>query len=73
MNSTLNLDILQGEWKQAKGQVKERWGLLNDLELNRIQGNFDELVDIIQETYGYAWSRAERDVEEFLRQAEDDD
>jgi uncharacterized protein YjbJ (UPF0337 family) len=73
MNGTTNLAILQGEWKETRGRVKERWGQLTDSELTSITGSLEELVDIIQETYGVAWSRAERDVEEFLRQTDDED
>lgn len=45
-------DILEGNWKQYKGRIKERWGLLTDDDMEFIGGNFDRLVGRIQEKYG---------------------
>jgi len=55
-------DILQGNWKQMKGQVKEWWGDLTDDDLTKIDGKRDKLVGALQERYGYARDRAENEV-----------
>lgn len=55
-------DILQGNWKQLKGQVKEWWGDLTDDDLTLIDGKRDKLVGALQERYGYAKERAEDEV-----------
>lgn len=55
-------DILQGNWKQMKGQVKEWWGDLTDDDLTTIDGKRDKLVGALQERYGYAKERAESEV-----------
>jgi len=55
-------DILQGNWKQMKGQVKEWWGNLTDDDLTKIDGKRDKLVGVLQERYGYAQERAESEV-----------
>jgi len=55
-------DILQGNWKQMKGQVKEWWGDLTDDDLSMIDGKRDKLVGALQERYGYAKERAENEV-----------
>lgn len=55
-------DILQGNWKQMKGQVKEWWGDLTDDDLTKIDGKRDKLVGALQERYGYAKDRAENEV-----------
>ena len=55
-------DILQGNWKQMKGQVKEWWGDLTDDDLTKIDGKRDKLVGALQERYGYAKERAETEV-----------
>jgi len=55
-------DILQGNWKQMKGQVKEWWGDLTDDDLTKIDGKRDKLVGALQERYGYAKERAENEV-----------
>lgn len=62
----MNKDILQGKWKQLKGEVKEQWGRLTDDDLDRVEGNYDQLVGRIQERYGYSREEAEREVEEYF-------
>lgn len=55
-------DVLAGNWKQMKGQVKEWWGDLTDDDLTKIDGKRDRLVGALQERYGYAKERAETEV-----------
>lgn len=42
----------KGAWNQFKGRIKEAWGALTDDELDRYQGNRDQLVGAIQEKTG---------------------
>jgi len=55
-------DMLQGNWKQMRGQVKEWWGDLTDDDLTKIDGKREKLVGSLQERYGYAKDRAEQEV-----------
>ncbi len=48
----MNTDILEGEWKQMRGQVREGWGKLTDDDLDTIAGKRDKLVGTLQEKYG---------------------
>jgi uncharacterized protein YjbJ (UPF0337 family) len=43
---------VEGNWKQAKGKVKEQWGKLTDDDLTFIAGKRDQLEGKIQERYG---------------------
>ena len=61
----MNWDVFQGNWKQAKGKVKEQWGKLTDDQLDMISGKRDQLVGKIQECYGVAKDEAERQVKEW--------
>jgi uncharacterized protein YjbJ (UPF0337 family) len=63
----MNTDVLKGQWHQLKGEVKSRWGKLTDDDLDRAQGDAEQLVGRIQERYGYARDQAHREVDEFLR------
>ena len=54
----MNRDVLEGQWKQLKGKVKQQWGRLTDDELNMINGRYDELAGLIQERYGYSRDEA---------------
>jgi uncharacterized protein YjbJ (UPF0337 family) len=62
----MNRDILSGQWKQLKGEVKKQWGKLTDDELDQAEGGFDVVAGKIQERYGYTRERAERDLDTFL-------
>ena len=62
----MNRDILAGKWMQARGQVKQAWGKLTDNDLDRISGRYDELVGLLQERYGYARDKAEKEVTQFI-------
>jgi uncharacterized protein YjbJ (UPF0337 family) len=59
----MNKDIFQGKWKQMQGDLKKLWGKLTDDDLNRIEGDKDKLVGILQERYGYQKEQAEEEVD----------
>lgn len=61
----MNWDQIAGKWKQAKGQVQEKWGKLTDDDLDVIDGRQEVLAGKIQEKYGVAKEEAEKQVEEF--------
>ncbi len=62
----MNRDVLEGQWKQIKGKVKQQWGRLTDDELNMINGRYDELAGLIQERYGYSRDEAVNELDMFL-------
>jgi len=45
----MNADILQGKWKQLRGDVKKWWGNLTDDDLDKIAGERDKLIGRVQE------------------------
>ena len=61
----MNWDQLAGNWKQAKGAIKEKWGQLTDDDMTNIAGKRDQLVGQVQERYGIAKEEAERQVKEW--------
>ena len=61
---------VEGDWKQSKGSVKERWGKLTDDDLAVIRGRRDQLEGKLQERYGYAKDRARREIEDWYRSTE---
>jgi uncharacterized protein YjbJ (UPF0337 family) len=58
-------DIVEGNWKQFKGKVKEQWGKLTDDDIDRIAGKKDQLAGKLQESYGIGKEDAERQIREF--------
>jgi uncharacterized protein YjbJ (UPF0337 family) len=61
----MNWDRVAGNWKQAKGTVKEKWGKLTDDQLDVINGRREHLVGVLQESYGIAKDEAERQITEW--------
>ena len=62
----MNEDILKGQWKQVRGQVKQWWGMLTDDDLDKINGKRDQLIGKLQEKYGYSKEQAGRQIDERL-------
>lgn len=61
----MNSDQFEGQWKQLKGKVKQRWGKLTDSDLTALSGKKDELVGRIQERYGITREQAEKEADEW--------
>jgi uncharacterized protein YjbJ (UPF0337 family) len=66
-DNDMNENIIEGQWKQLKGKVKQQWGKLTNDQLDQISGKRDELVGLVQEAYGRSQEEAESEVEEFFR------
>ena len=62
----MNKDILEGKWKQIRGEIRETWGELTDDELDQISGKRDKLAGTLQEKYGWSRDEAERQIDDFL-------
>lgn len=63
----MNWDIVEGNWKQIRGAVKEQWGKLTDDDLDQAAGVRDKLAGKLQERYGWAKNDAERKVDDYFR------
>lgn len=55
---------LEGKWNEVKGRLQDRWGQLNDDELQRVRGNANELVGVIQQKTG----ESRNEIEDFLEE-----
>lgn len=55
---------IEGNWNQIKGRVKQAWGDLTDDDLERVEGEVDELVGIIQERTGEERREIEKRLED---------
>jgi uncharacterized protein YjbJ (UPF0337 family) len=66
----MNADTLKGQWHQVKGEIKSQWGKLTDSDLDQVAGQSEKLIGKIQERYGYARDRAEREFNDFECEAD---
>ena len=64
-------DRVEGNWKQAKGKVKEQWGKLTDDDLDVIAGKRDQLEGKIQERYGIEKDKAKSEVDSWFTSYDD--
>lgn len=65
-------DILEGQWKQIRGDIKNWWGKLTNDDVDRVNGNRDRLVGTLQEKYGWTKREAEDEIDDRLSDFEDD-
>jgi uncharacterized protein YjbJ (UPF0337 family) len=61
----MNWDSIAGNWKTAKGKVREQWGKLTDDDLDVIAGKRDQLIGTIQTRYGKGKEEVEKEVAEY--------
>lgn len=64
----MNDDILAGHWKEMRGTLKSWWGNLTDDDFERIGGQKDKLIGVIQEKYGHTREYAQSEVERRLNE-----
>lgn len=66
----MNKDILQGMWKQVRGDIKTKWGKLTDDELDQVAGQREKLLGLIQQKYGEKRDEAEAELNKLLTKIE---
>jgi uncharacterized protein YjbJ (UPF0337 family) len=67
----MNWDRVQGNWKQFKGRLQEKWGKLTDDHVNAIDGRREILAGKLQETYGIGKEEAERQISDWQKTIQD--
>ena len=56
-------DTFAAKWQQMRGTLRSWWGKLTDDDWERIAGQKDRLIGMLQEKYGYAKDMALREVD----------
>jgi uncharacterized protein YjbJ (UPF0337 family) len=62
----MNKDIIQGNWKEVKGKLKQQWGKLTDDDITQLKGTSQELEGILQKRYGYQKDQAKKEIDDFI-------
>ena len=62
----MSWDMIEGNWKQFAGKVKEQWGKLTDDDLAQVNGKREQLEGKIQEKYGYAKDKTKAEVDDWI-------
>jgi uncharacterized protein YjbJ (UPF0337 family) len=65
-DSFMNWDQLEGNWRQFKGSVKQKWGKLTDNDIEYIAGKREKFAGKLQERYGMSKEDAEKKADEWI-------
>ena len=61
----MNWDRLEGSLREVTGRIKQHWGRLVSDSATETDGQHDELVGKIQQTYGISRDQAERQINDW--------
>ena len=56
----MNKTILQGKWRQMRGNLKMEWAKLRDDDRRMFEGKLDQMVGLLQERYGHTQESASK-------------
>ena len=59
---------LFGHWDSLKGKIKEHWGQITDDELAEVEGQYDQLVGLIQQKTGEARQQIKSIIDELAEE-----
>jgi len=62
----LDWNRVEGNWKQFKGKIKEKWGELTDDEIDKMEGSREQFEGKIQEKYGIGKDQSKRNIDDWL-------
>ena len=65
--AAMNEPWLKGKWNEMKGKIQEEWGELTDDDLDRAEGRRDRMIGTLQQRYGIAKEKAEKQLTEWER------
>ncbi len=63
-----NQEARGGEWLRLRGKLREAWGALTDNDLDRYEGQLDQLIGYIHKATGQERVKIKNEVERFARE-----
>lgn len=67
----MNWDQVEGQWKDMKGKIRQKWGKFTDDDFEQIAGRKDQWIGRLQKHYGLNKEKAEQEVDEFMSGLDD--
>lgn len=62
----MNWDQVEGNWRNVKGEVRQKWGKLTDDDIEQSEGRRERLVGKIQARYGEAREKVEKQLDALI-------
>jgi uncharacterized protein YjbJ (UPF0337 family) len=66
----MNEDVFKGQWKQLRGEVRQRWNKLTDDDLDVVDGKLESLEGRLQERYGWEKERIRTEINNWRKERE---
>ena len=60
-------DILQAQWPEIKGQVKQQWASLPTMTFSNCMAQPRELAGVLQQRYGYGKAQAKIEINQWVK------
>lgn len=61
-------DMYGGKWTETSTLFKKCWAYLTDDELEKTGGNAEQIINLLQQRYGYTQKRAEAEFNRRLKE-----
>jgi uncharacterized protein YjbJ (UPF0337 family) len=58
----MNKELFETQWAQIRNVIRDRWNHLTDEDIRQINGRYDQLINKLQQRYGYTRDTAEDEV-----------
>ena len=62
----MNKDIFERRWKQVRGEVRGWWSRFTEADLDKVAGQFEVFISLLQEKYGYSRERAVKEIDKHI-------
>ncbi len=62
----INKDVILGKWKEISGEAQKKWGEITENDLEKVKGNMNALVGLVEQKLGVSKEDAQKKVEELL-------
>ncbi len=63
--------VQKEQWKRLKSGIRQRWSKISHDELNKAEGDGDQIVGLLEKKYGYTKKEAEKELESFIIEEEE--
>lgn len=68
----MNTDIIQGKFHEMEGAITKKWGKITGDDLTKTKGSTEELLGLLQKHYGYEKDMAKKEVDQFIKDYDED-
>lgn len=68
----MDRNVIEGKWREIKGDLRKAWGKITDDEWEQTKGNVTSMAGILQQRYGFAKDDAASKINSVLERYDND-